>query len=118
MVRPKNQTEDLLPSIIKKCETLIEQIHRKPEESLEFKIINPKETFHFNTPVQKEEDRVIGLIGLEVYNSIFNVTEEDNKFELYRDTFDEFSFTELKDKIEETLNFLDITPYHLQHETI
>ena len=61
---------------------------------------------------------MIGLTDLEVYNSIFNITEENNKFELYIDTFDEFSFTELNDGVAEILNNSDMTPYHLQHETI
>ena len=37
MIRTKNQTEALLLSITKNCETLIEQTHTKPEETLEFK---------------------------------------------------------------------------------
>ena len=57
-------------------------------------------------------------LSLEVYNSNFNISEENNKFELYTDTFDKFLFTEIKDEIEETPNISDITPYHLQHETI
>ena len=43
MIRPKNQTEDLLLSVTKNCEMLIEQTHRKPEETLEFKTIKPRE---------------------------------------------------------------------------
>ena len=39
MIQPKNQTEDLLLSITKNCETLINQTHGKPEETLEFKMI-------------------------------------------------------------------------------
>ena len=58
------------------------------------------------------------LIGLEAYNSIFNLTEENNNFELYTDTFDELSITELKDEVEEILSKSDIAPYHLQHERI
>ena len=46
MIRPKNQTEDLLLSITKSCETLIEQTHRKAEETLEIKMIKPKKK-HF-----------------------------------------------------------------------
>ena len=46
-------------------------------------MIKPKETFHFNPPIQIKEDYMIGLINLEVYNSIFNITEE-NKFELHK----------------------------------
>ena len=40
-IRPKNETEDLLLST-KNCETLIEQTHRKAEETLEFKMFQSK----------------------------------------------------------------------------
>ena len=46
MIRPKNGTEDLLLTITKNCEMLIEQTHRKLEQTLEFKITTPRETFH------------------------------------------------------------------------
>ena len=119
MIHPKNETENLLLSITKNCEKLVEQTHRKPEETLEFKMNKPRETFHFTPPIQIRGDWMIGLVDLEVYNSIFNITEENNKFELYIDNFDEFfSYTELKDEIAEILNISAITPYHLQHETI
>ena len=36
MIRLKNQTEDLLLSVTKNCETLIKQTHQKAEETLEF----------------------------------------------------------------------------------
>ena len=42
MIQPKNETEDLLFSIAKSCETLIEQTHRKEEETLEFRLIKPE----------------------------------------------------------------------------
>ena len=61
---------------------LIEQTHRKAEETLEFKMTKPKETFHFRPPIQTQGSWVVGLTDLEVYNSIFNITEENNKFEL------------------------------------
>ena len=47
MIRPKNATEDLLLSITKNCEKLIEKTHRKAEKFLEFKMIKRRETFHF-----------------------------------------------------------------------
>ena len=84
MIRPKNETEDLLLSITKNCESLIEQTHTKPQETLEFKMVKPRETFHFKPPIQIKSDWMIGLTDLEVYNSIFNITEENNKFELYK----------------------------------
>ena len=84
MTRPKTETEDLLLSITKNCETLIEQTHRKAEETLEFKMNKSRESFHFRPPIQVKGDWMIGLTDLEVYNSIFNITEENNKFELYK----------------------------------
>ena len=83
MIRPKNETEDLLLSITKNCQTLIDQTHRKSEETLEFRMIKPRETFHFNPPIQVKEDWMIGLVDLEVYNSIYYITEEDVE-EIYR----------------------------------
>ena len=119
MIRPEHRTEDLLLSITKNCETLIQQTHTKPLETLEFKMIKLRQTFHFTPPIQINGNWMIGLTDLEVYNSIFNITKENNKFELYIDSFDEFfSYTELKDEIAEFLNISAITPYHLQHETI
>ena len=59
---------------------------------------------------------MIALIGLEFYNSIYNINTANNKFEFYTDTFDEFSFEELKKELEEIITVSDITPYHLQHE--
>ena len=117
-IRPKNETENLLLSITKNCETLVEQTHRKPEESLEFKMAKTREIFHFNPPIQTKGDWMLGLIDLEVYNSIFNITKENNKFELYTDTFDEFSFEELKDEVGEILNISNITDDHLEDETL
>ena len=118
MIQPKNETETLLLSINKNCEKLVEQTHRKPEETLEFKMTKPREIFHFKTPRQTKGDWMLGLIDLEVYNSIFNITKEINKFELYTDTFDEFSFEELRDEVEEILNIPEITDNHLEDETL
>ena len=81
-------------------------------------MIKPREIFHFNPLIQIKGDKMIGLIGLELYNSIFNINKTNNKFELITDNFDEFSSEELKDEVKETFSFSDITPYHLQHEKI
>ena len=113
MIRPKNETEDLLLSKTKNCETLIEQTHRKPEETLEFKMTKPTETFHFKPSIQVKENWMLGLVNLEVYNSIFNITEENNKFEIYRDTPTKFQFLDLKDELEEILGIPHITREHL-----
>ena len=113
MIRPENETEDLLLSITKNCETLTKQTHRKAEETLEFKMTKPTKTFHFNPQIEVKENWMIGLVDLEVYNSIFNITEENNKFEIYRDTPTKFQFLDLKDELEEILGFPHITREHL-----
>ena len=118
MIQPKNETETLLLSSTKNCEKLVEQTHRKPEETLEFKMTKPKEIFHFKPPIHTKGDWTLGLIDLEVYNSIFNITKENNKFELYTDTFDEYSFEELRDEVEGILNIPEITDNHLEDETL
>ena len=103
MIRPTNKTEDLLLSITKNCETLAKQTHMKPEETLEFKLTKSRKTFPFRPSITIEGFWMTDLTSLEVYNSIFIITEENNKFEFYTDIFDEFSFAELKDEVEEIL---------------
>ena len=118
MIRPKNETEDLLLSITKNCQTLIKQTQRKAEETLEFKLIKPREIFHFKPPIQIQGDWMIGLTNLEVYNSIFNITEENNKFEIKRDMTAKFGFLELKDELEEILDIPHNTSEHLDDEIL
>ena len=121
MIRPKNETEDLLLSISKNCETLIKQTHTKPQETLEFKMIKPRETFHFKPPIQMKGDWMIGLTDLEVYNSIFNITEENNKFELYKFPDEKsggVTYEKVRDEIEKDLDIEDITAEDLQDEII
>ena len=117
-IRRENETEDLSLSIIKNCETLIQQTHTKPQETLEFKMIKPQETFHFKPPISTEGSWMIGLTSLEVFNSTFNITEDNNKFELYRDSSNKFGFLELKDELEEIHNIPHISQDHLQDEII
>ena len=117
MFRPKNEIEDLLLSIAKNCETLIHQTHTKPEETLKFKLIEPRETFHFNPPILIEGSWMIGLTILEEYNSIFNVTEENNKFELYKfpnSKIGGISYEKVWDENEKDLGIRDFTATDLQ----
>ena len=55
MIRPKNNTEDLLLSITKNCEMLIKQTRTKPQDTLELKMTQPGATFHFNPPIEGKE---------------------------------------------------------------
>ena len=121
MIRPKSETEDLLLSITKTCETLIEQIHRKAEETLEFKMNKSKETLHFKPPIPIEGFWTIGLTDLEVYNSIFHITEENIKFELYKFPDGKaggITYEKVRDEIKRDLDFSDITATDLQDDII
>ena len=120
MIQPKNKTEDLLLSITKNCKRLIDQTHRKAEETLEFKMIKSKQTFHFKPPIQVKGDWMIGLTDLEVYNSIFNITE-NNKFQLYKfldEKIGGITYTRVRDEIERDLDISDITDEDLQDDII
>ena len=66
MIQRKNETECLLPSITKNSETLINHTHIKAEETLEFKMIKPRKTVHFNPALEVKEDWMIGLTSLAV----------------------------------------------------
>ena len=48
----------------------------------------------------------------------FYLTDENCKFELYTDFYHEFSFTELKDELQEILGISDISPEHLQDKIL
>ena len=121
MNRVKNRTEDLLLPITKNCETLIEQTHSKAEQTLEFKMIEPAETSHFNPLISTEGSWMIGFTYLEVYNSIFNITEEINKFELYKFPDEKaggVSYGKVRDDFEKDLDISDITAADSQNDII
>ena len=84
-------------------------------------MIKPRETFHFTPPVQIKVDWMIGLVDLEVYNSIFNITEENNKFELYKFPDEKaggVTYEKVRDEIEKDLDIEDITASDLQDDII
>ena len=121
MIHSKNEIEDLLLSITKNCETLIKQTHRKAEETLESRMIKPRETFHFKPSIQVKGDWMLGLVGLEIYNSFFNITKENNKFELCKfpdEKIGGISYEKVRDEIENDLDISDITAADLQNDII
>ena len=80
-----------------------------------------REIFHFSPPIQVKGDWMIGLVDLEVYNSIFNITEENNKFELYKFPDEKaggVTYEKVRDEIEKDLDIEDITAADLQDEII
>ena len=64
---------------------------------------------------------MIGLTDLEVYISIFNITEENNKFELFKFPDEKaggVTYEKVRDEIEKDLDISDITAADLQDDII
>ena len=84
-------------------------------------MIKPRETFHFKPPIQVKGDWMIGFVDLEVYNSIYNITEENNKFEIYKFPDEKaggVTYEKVRDEIERDLDIEDITATDLQDDII
>ena len=71
MFKPRNKTVDLLLSITKNRESLIDQTYKTAVEKREFTLSKWKESFSFDSPSETEKSWMIALINLKVYNSIF-----------------------------------------------
>ena len=61
---------------------------------------------------------MLGLTSLEVYNSLCNKSKQNNKFELHKGIYTEFTFMDLKKELEEIFNIEDIKLEHLQDHKI
>ena len=75
---------ELLLLIKKHTDTLIQQTKTKPQETLEFKMIQSKQTFSFNSPINLVEEGkwLLRVTSLECTNSVFNITHENNSFSI------------------------------------
>ena len=84
-------------------------------------MIKPRGTFHFKPQIQVQGDWMIGLVNLEVFNSLFKIAEENNNFELYKFPDEKaggISYTKVRDEIQRDLDIEDITAADLQDEII
>ena len=84
-------------------------------------MIKPREIFHFNPPVDVKEDWMLGLVDLEVYNSIFKITEENNKIDFYKLPDEKaagVTYDKVRDEIEKNLDISDVTASDLQDDII
>ena len=84
-------------------------------------MIRSKQTFHFKPPIPLIGDWMIGLTDLEVYKTIFNITEENNNFELYKFPDEKsggVSYEKVRGEVERDLDSSDITAADLQDDII
>ena len=77
-----DKKESLLLSIAKSNQEIVENTHSKPQETLEFKMTKQKESFSFDVPLLLPERWMMGVTSLEVYNTVYNITEKNNKLEI------------------------------------
>ena len=78
-----DKKESLLLSIAKSNLDIVENTLSKPQETLEFKMNKQKESFSFDIPLELPEQWMMGVTSLEVYNTVYNITEKNNKIELF-----------------------------------
>ena len=78
-----DKKESLLLSIAKSNQEIVENTHSKPQETLEFKMNKQKESFSFHIPLDLPEQWMMGVTSLEVYNTVYNITEKNNKIKLF-----------------------------------
>ena len=96
---------ELLLLIKKHTDTLIKQTKTKPQETLEFKMNNQKQTFSFSPPINLfEEDKwLLAVSSFECTNSVFNITDDNNSFSIIIPAHWE---TEFAEKIIDEVNTL------------
>ena len=61
---------------------IVENTLSKPQETLEFKMNKQKESFSFDIPLDLPEQWMMGVTSLEVYNSVYNITNKNNSFQI------------------------------------
>ena len=71
-----DKKESLLLGIAKSNQEIVENTHSKPQETPDFKMTKQKESFLFDGPPQLNEKWMMGITSLEVYNTIYNITEK------------------------------------------
>ena len=68
MFRPENEKEDCLMCITENCGRLIEQTYTKPQQTVEIRLTQPRETFSFSTQIflGHKSNCLVGFTCLEV----------------------------------------------------
>ena len=109
---------ELLLLIKKHTDTLIEQTKTKPQETLEFKMNIPSQTFSFNPPINLFEEGkwLLAVSSFECTNSVFNKTDENNSFSIIIPAHWETEFAEKI--IDEVNRLLELRSLELHVEEV
>ena len=75
---------EMLFSIKKHTDKLIEQTKTKPQETFEFKMNKQMQLFSFNPPINLVEEGkwLLGLSSLECTKTVLKITNENNSFSI------------------------------------
>ena len=77
-----DKKESLLLKATKSTLDVVENTLSKPHETIENKMNKQSESFASNTPLELPEKWMIGVIRLEVYNTLYNMTSKSNTFQI------------------------------------
>ena len=78
-----DKKDSLLLGLAKSNMDIVESTLSKPQETLEFKMKKQKESFSFDVPLELPEQWMMGVPSLEVYNTVYNITEKNNKLKIF-----------------------------------
>ena len=73
-----NKNETLLLEMVKVLQKIEKNPHTEHQQTLEFKMTKPKQTFNFDKPLIIPEKLVMGASNLQVRNTVYNITERNN----------------------------------------
>ena len=82
--KPKNTGDKLQFLLTENTDFHIKQTQTKPQETTEFKMNKTTKTFSFDTPLNLENQGMLGLTRLEVYSCDFNFFKENNKIVFHK----------------------------------
>ena len=77
-----DKKESLLLKIAKSNQEIVENTQSKPQETLEYKKTKQKKYFSFDVPLELNEQWMMGVPSLEVYNTVKNITNSNNKLKI------------------------------------
>ena len=106
-----DKKESLLLCIAKSNLDIVENTLSKPQKTLEFKMNKQKESFSLDIPLDLPEQWMMGVTSLEVYNTVYNITEKNNKLKFFttEQNLKEYKFaTEFIPKIKNLYETSDI----------
>ena len=93
---PNDRKESLLLNMAKSLLDIVENTHSKPQETLEFKMNKQKESFSFDIPLELPEKWMMDVTSLEVYNTVYNITGNNNSFLIELDSDVMYKISEIK----------------------